>query len=106
MKTQNRSQHLLSPTLLKHALAGAGLALVILAMLLMGNVEIGTWVLLPILSMSIAGATGGIFYFLMGGLFHQGGWKKAFAIISSALFYMVSLWLSLVAALNLTGHWS
>ncbi|AKD05861.1 hypothetical protein PKOR_20390 [Pontibacter korlensis] len=88
-------------------MTGAGIALVLLAIFLSGggDFNLGYWVLLPITTVSVGGALGGIIYSLMDHLRNQGRWKVAVANSLSLLLYIVSVWLSLVAALNVTGHW-
>lgn len=110
MNEQNEFQHSLHPaSLSKRALQGAGIALVLvlLFIFLLGgeDLDYGVWVFLPMITVPAGGALGGIFYYLMDHLRYQGGWKKVLANISSILVYILSLWISLAAALNVTGHW-
>jgi predicted membrane channel-forming protein YqfA (hemolysin III family) len=108
MTEQNEFQHSLHPQSLgERAWQGAGIALVLLAIFLLSpeDIDYGVWVILPMITVSVGGALGGIFHYLMDRLRCQGGWKKMMANIFSILVYILLLWLSLVAALNVTGHW-
>jgi hypothetical protein len=110
MRQQTELQHSLHPKSLgKRAGQGAGIALVLvvifLLMLSVGDIDYGVWVFLPMITVSVGGALGGIFYYLMDPLRYQGDWKKALANICCILVYFMLLWLSLVAALGVTGHW-
>lgn len=94
------------------ALQGAALAFALISLLLIviyftskGDAGFGNWVLIPLFTVTVGGAFGGIFYYLMDHVRYHGGWKKIFANILSVLAYIVSLYLSLIIALNITGHW-
>jgi hypothetical protein len=65
----------------------------------------GKWVFLPMLTVSIAGACGGAFYYLADYFRIQNGWNKLLVNIVSLLCYVAGLWLSLVFALSLVGLW-
>ena len=47
---------------------------------------------------------GGLFYYYMDHLRHQGGWKKAAAIFLSLAGYLVAVWMGTVLGLNGT-YW-
>jgi hypothetical protein len=91
----------------KRAGQGAGIALLLVVIFLFSGEDIiyGVWVFLPMITVAVGGAFGGICYYLMDHLRYQGGWKKVLANSSCLLVYIISLWLSLIAALNVTGHW-
>ena len=108
MTEQNEFQPSLLPkSLSKRALQGAAIAQVLLVIFLLSseNIVFGVCVLFPMLSVSVGGALGGSYYSFMDHLRNQGSWEKAFATFASLLVYSILLWLSLVAALNFTGHW-
>ncbi|MBC5992397.1 potassium transporter KefB [Pontibacter cellulosilyticus] len=108
MRTRTEQQHSLNYRgICRGALAGAGIALVLLLifMLALEDIAYGVWVIIPMLTMSVGGALGGIYCCFMNHLRVEGSWAKAYANITSTLFYILLLWLSLVAGLHATGHW-
>ena len=58
------------------------------------------WMVKPLIIVPLAGALGGIFYYLMDHLRYQGGWIKVLAFIFSLIVYIVVLWLGTVLGLN------
>lgn len=85
---------------------GAGIALILVTLMLLYFLLItGEWVSLPIFIVPLAGAFGGLFYYLMVAVWFKLGWQKKLAIIMAILIYVVMLWVSLVFALDITGHW-
>lgn len=117
MTTQNEFQHTVpgkSPG--TRALQGAGLAFILVAIFLtvifpIGGVLAGkgfwqgAWQFFPLLTTSIGGAFGGLFYFVMVDTWHPVGWKKVMVTVICVLAYAVALWLSLVAGFAATGQW-
>jgi len=113
MVEQNKSPQ--SPhhySLLKRAIQGAGLAFILLSLFLTviyftsgGNIGLGMMIFLPYATVTLSGAFGGIFYYLMDYLRYLGTWQKVLANIISVVTYFILLWLSLVYALSITGHW-
>ncbi|GAB3835604.1 hypothetical protein GCM10028821_32300 [Hymenobacter jeollabukensis] len=69
------------------------------------HLKFGLWTVLPLLTVPVAGAFGGLLYYLLDYLRYQGGWQKAVANVVSLVAYGVLLWLSLVAAFAVTGLW-
>ena len=61
------------------------------------------WMIKPLITVPIAGALGGVFYYFMDHLGYRGGWKKILAIVLSLFAYVVALWLGTV--LGLAGVW-
>lgn len=105
MTAQNELMH--HKSLGTRALQGAGIALVLLIIFLLSVTGIdGEWVFLPMFTVSVGGACGGVFYYLMAPLRRQGGWKKVLANVICFFVYIAGLYFSLIAALNVTGHWS
>lgn len=89
----------------KRALQGAGIAFVLIALLLLAAGEPNPawpkfWMIRPLLIVPAAGAVGGLFFYFMDGLRYQGGWKKILAHIISLLVYLVGLWLGTVLGLD------
>lgn len=98
---------IVSPALWKRALQGAGLAIVLLATFLtiVGAIDDGTWVMVPMLTIAIAGGCGGIFYHLANFLRIQNGWNKTVVVAICVIVYCIGLWLGLVYGLSLVGLW-
>ena len=89
----------------KRMLQGAAIALLLITIFLFGAGEPDPgwsklWIITPLLIVPLAGAMGGVFYYIMDYLRHQGGWKKALAIIMSLIVYIVGLWLGTVLGLD------
>lgn len=61
------------------------------------------WMIKPFITVPIAGAMGGLFYYFMDHLRYQSGWKNILAIFISLIGYIVALWLGTV--LGLKGVW-
>jgi len=93
--------------LAKRAFQGAliSFTLVTLFLFFIGALNDGAWVLLPITTVTIGGACGGVFFYLATDLVFRQGTKRIIAIILSALVYAVGVWMSLIIALAITGHW-
>ncbi len=91
--------------LLKTALTGGAVALIFIAIFLMGVDEADPswpkyWKLKPFLMVPLAGAIGGTFYHFMGYLRTQGSWKKVLGFLLGIVGYLVILWLGTVLGLN------
>lgn len=91
--------------LIKRLLLGAGIALSLITLFLLGvkepKPEWGKlWMLKPLLIVPLAGASGGAFTYFLDQFRRQGGWKKALAIIVSLIGYIVAVWLGIVLGLN------
>jgi len=111
MTWQNEIQQLLfSKTLFKRALQGAGIAFVLISIFILGTLaadaKSGSWVLIPMSAVTVGGAFGGAFYFIMELFRHKGGWKKVVVNIISVLVYFLTLYFSLILALNAMGLWN
>jgi hypothetical protein len=110
MTLQNELQNILrSKTLIKRALQGAGIGFILIFIFISiarkGNMNLESWELLAVASVTLGGAFGGVFYNVMDIFRIQGGWKKVLANVASVLVYIVTLYLSLVLSLNATGQW-
>lgn len=97
-----------SAPLAKRMLQGAGIALILIVIFLLGAGEPHSdwpklWMLKPLVIVPLAGALGGILYYIMDGLRHQGGWKRLLAMLISVVGYLIVLWLGTVLGLN--GTW-
>ena len=83
--------------------AVAGLVLIVFFLAGAGEPDPGwpkLWIIKPLLLVPAAGALGGVFYYNMDPLRHQGGWRTAFAYILSLLVFLLVLWLGTVLGLN------
>ena len=100
-----------------YILKGAGLALLLATVFLLfifniGNVMKGkpfwdaAWQLLPIITVTIGGAGGGILFYLFLRLFPTSGRTKTLMLILASLGYMVILWMSLILGFSATGLWN
>ncbi len=112
MSEQHNIRHNVHPQpLAKRALQGAGLAIILLSGFLgflklkAGDIDMGILIFWPYSTVTIGGACGGVFYYLMDYFRYRGSWQKIVVNIICALAYFVALWLSLVFALAQTGHW-
>lgn len=89
----------------KRMLQGAGIALVLIAIFLLGAGEPDPrwpkfWMLRPLIVVPIAGAMGGVFYYFMDHLRYEGGWKKILANFVSLIGYLVALWMGTILGLD------
>jgi len=111
MTWQNEIQQLLfSKTLFKRALQGAGIAFVLISIFILGTLaadaKSGSWVLIPMSAVTVGGAFGGVFYCIMELFRYKSGWKKIAVNIISVLVYFLTLYFSLILALNAMGLWN
>jgi hypothetical protein len=97
----------------RHALLGASIAFMLIGTaaltiftLAKNGGDLGLWTALPIFTVTIGGACGGLFYYLAHTLFPLQSWKKWVLNLACLVVYAIGLWLSLILALNFTGHWS
>jgi heme/copper-type cytochrome/quinol oxidase subunit 4 len=88
----------------KRMFQGAAIGLTVISFFLIGsndaNAQWSTfWVIRPLIIVPVAGALGGVYYYYMDHLRHQGGWKNILAIFLSLIGYVVILWLGIVLGL-------
>ena len=112
MTPQNKltTQPLHRASLSKRMLQGAGIALILIIVFLLGAGEPDPdwprlWPIRPLIIVSLAGALGGVFYYFMDHLRHGGGWKNTLAIFLSLIGYLIVLWLGTVLGLDGT-YWN
>lgn len=98
-----------SPSLLKPMLIGAGIGLVLISIFLMGtgdpDPEWGKyWMARPLIIVPIAGAMGGLSYYLIVHFRTLVGLNKTLAIILGVIVLIIGLWLGTVLGLDGT-YW-
>lgn len=91
--------------LLKRTLVGAGLAILLVSILIVIYGNEGNLIWIALLSTSIAGMGSGITYYLLNDLLQPGGLKRILAISFSLSFFSFSFWLALIFALAQVGLW-
>jgi len=84
---------------------GAAIALGIISLFLFGannaNPAWGKfWMIRPLIVSSLAGATGGAFYYFMTSLSANGQINRTVAVIVSLIVYIICLWLGIVLGLD------
>ncbi|MXV50089.1 potassium transporter KefB [Pedobacter sp. HMF7647] len=89
----------------KLMLIAAGIALILISVFLFPvrdpNPAWGKlWMVKPLIIVPLAGSLGGLFYYNMDFLRHQGGWKKVLANLASLIVFVIVLWLGTVLGLN------
>lgn len=90
---------------IKPILIGAGIALVLIAFFLSGVDKPDPawpkfWMVKPLIIVPLAGAMGGLFFYLMQPFRYKGGWQKIVATIICLIVYIIGLWLGTVLGLN------
>jgi hypothetical protein len=89
-------------------LQGAGIAFTLLSILILitaGKDFKMQWLPLPLIFVTLAGAGGGVLYYLLDPFRVEGGWKKVVTNIICFLVSFVACYLSLVLALAQIGLW-
>jgi uncharacterized membrane protein YdfJ with MMPL/SSD domain len=81
------------------------LVLVVVLLLIVSRGKIGPLMLVPIVFVSLAGAVGGGFYRLLDLWRGDGHTQRALANVLGVFLYLAGLYMSLIFALSLTGHW-
>jgi hypothetical protein len=81
------------------------LVLVCILLLIISKGSIGPLMLVPIALVSIGGALGGGFYRILDLWREQGHTQRALANVLGIMIYLAGLYMSLIFALSLTGHW-
>ena len=86
-------------------LQGAGIGLILISAFLLSagepNPEWPTyWMVRPIIIVPLAGAAGGVFFFMMDKFRIQGGWKKVVANIVTVIVCMFGLWIGTILGLD------
>ena len=100
-----RTDSIHSSSLAVRMLQGAGIALILIAIFLLNagepNPEWGKfWMVKPLIMVPLAGATGGVFFYLLDKLRYKGGWRMVLANLLSLVIYTIGLWMGTVLGLN------
>jgi len=94
--------------LIIRVLQGAAIALLLMTLFFFGDGgawDFGFRVYFPMITASIGGGFGGLFYYLMSPMRYHGGSKKVLANIICLIVYLLALWISSVAGFAVTGDW-
>jgi hypothetical protein len=97
-------------TLKQRMIQGAGLAFILIALFIAflsvaGDGSFHYLILLPLLTVPIAGAFGGLLYYLLDNFRQQGNWKKVVVNILNGIIYIAMLYMALIITLAATGLW-
>lgn len=89
----------------KRMLLGAGIALFLITIFLLGTGEPNPqwgklWMIRPLVIVPLAGAMGGVFYYYMNHLHFHGRWKRTLVNLLSLIVYIIALWLGTVLGLD------
>jgi hypothetical protein len=92
-------------SLVKRMLQGAVIALILISIFLITAGEPDPawpklWMLRPLIIVPLAGAMGGVFYYLMDRFRDQGRWKTILVNILSLIGYLFVLWIGTVLGLD------
>ncbi len=91
--------------MIKRALIGAGMALLLMALFLMNVDETQPhwpelWFIRPLIVIQLAGAIGGAFYHIMDTEMPRKTWSRFLAIVLSLIVYILGLWFGSVLGLD------
>ena len=105
---QNMQLSELSKRMLFGAITGTGLFILFIIFTYFfadakGHLDIR--IVSPLSTITIAGAFGGAFHYLMDRLRRSGGWLKITANILSVLFFLFICWMSMVLGFAAIGMW-
>jgi hypothetical protein len=71
-----------------------------------GELGLGLWILWPISFVTAAGAAGGVLFYLLEPIKNRSMFLKVSLNIFCCIAFFFMGWISLVAALAITGHWN
>lgn len=103
--TNNLTAQPLKPnSLVKTVLIGAGIGLVIISIFIFPvkhpQPEWGQyWMIRPLIITPLAGVAGAFWYYLLGGLRSQGGWKTIAAYVLGIGGFIIAIWMGIVLGL-------
>ncbi|MCP1382334.1 potassium transporter KefB [Runella salmonicolor] len=105
-----KRNHLTTPpihpaSLVKPTLVGAGIALTVITIFLLGVREPNPawgklWMLRPLIIVPLAGAMGGAFFFFMDYQRQRGNWSKILTYLVSLIGFFFVLWIGIVLGLD------
>jgi sterol desaturase/sphingolipid hydroxylase (fatty acid hydroxylase superfamily) len=92
-------------SLLKRVLVGGGIALALITAFILAEKNPDPswgkfWMVRPLIITPLAGAAGGLSFYLIHRIFHQYGWNRIMAFILSIFVYLVALWMGIVLGLD------
>lgn len=95
---------------IKPVLVGGGIGLVLISIFLPGVNDVNPawgkyWMIRPLIIVPLAGAGGGLAYYLMDRWRRQFGWNRTVVLILSGLAFITGLWLGAVLGLDGT-YWN
>ena len=95
---------------LKPILTGAGIALALIVLFLLGGNNADPawgkyWMIRPLIIVPLAGAGGGLFYYLVDRWRSRFGWNRIVVIILCIIAYIIGLWIGAVVGLDGT-YWN
>jgi hypothetical protein len=105
MQKQNGLLQPIPAALAKCALTGGAIALVLISLFLSGVNHPNPswpalWYLLPLIIVTLAGATGGAVYYFINRTGSRAGWPKIAIVIISLFIYVAGLWMGTVLGLD------
>src|SRR5690606_2911921 len=87
------------------AVLGASAPLALLLFIILTREDVlESWMLAPLTLIPLAGALGGVIFYLMGFVWFPGGKQKLIAILFSTVFYFVALCMAAVFVFSFTGR--
>ena len=97
-------------TLKQRMLQGAGLAFILIAcfitfLSLASDQPFHYSMLLPLVTVPIGGAFGGLLYYLLDNFRHQENWKKIVVNILNVVIYIAMLYMALIITLSASALW-
>lgn len=109
MTQRNATQSRPLAALGKRMLQGAGIALIPITLFLASAGAADPswsklWMMKPLITVPVAGAFGGVWFYFLAHLRYPGGWQKAVALVLGVAGYLVAVWLGIVAGLDGT-YW-
>ena len=94
-----------SGLLIKRALTGAGISILIASIMIMIFGNEGNLIWIALTTTAIAGIGAGVTYYFLNDLLQPHGFKNVLAKIFSLLIFAASFWLALIFALAQVGLW-
>lgn len=92
-------------SLIRSALIGAGIALLIISFFVLSVNEPNPdwpkfWRVRPFIITPLAGGFGGAVYYLINRLFNRSGWKKGLFTLLAVIVFLIILWMGTILGLD------